>query len=109
MRIGPHQAEPGHMSAPDPILSKAKPEWSVQAPGGGLWHDKAGNTWVSPWDPNVWDYNRDGRVDSGDAELANANSTSIVSGSALRLVTLPNKPIAVAPVSPRNARAGWTL
>jgi hypothetical protein len=41
----------------DPILSKAKPEWSVKAPGGGLWHDKKGNTWVSPWDPHVWDYN----------------------------------------------------
>lgn len=43
----------------DPILSKAKPEWSVKSPTGGLWHDKAGNTWVSPWDPNVWDYNLD--------------------------------------------------
>jgi hypothetical protein len=43
----------------DPILSKAKPEWSVQRPGGGLWVDKAGNTWVSPWDENVWDYNLD--------------------------------------------------
>lgn len=41
----------------DPILSKAKPEWSVKAPGGGLWHDKKGNTWVSPWDENVWNYN----------------------------------------------------
>jgi hypothetical protein len=43
----------------DPILSKAKPEWSVQRPGGGLWVDKAGNTWVSTWDENVWDYNLD--------------------------------------------------
>lgn len=41
----------------DPILSKAKPDWSVQKPGGGLWEDKAGNTWVSPWDERVWDYN----------------------------------------------------
>ncbi len=41
----------------DPLLSKAKPEWSVRKPGGGLWEDKAGNTWVSPWDENVWDYN----------------------------------------------------
>ncbi|HET7230633.1 MAG TPA: putative glycoside hydrolase [Longimicrobium sp.] len=41
----------------DPILSKARPDWSVKAPGGGLWHDKKGNTWVSPWDPNVWNYN----------------------------------------------------
>ena len=41
----------------DPILSKARPDWSVRAPGGGLWHDKKGNTWVSPWDENVWNYN----------------------------------------------------
>jgi hypothetical protein len=43
----------------DPILSKAKPEWSVQRTGGGLWVDKAGNTWVSPWEEAVWDYNLD--------------------------------------------------
>jgi hypothetical protein len=41
----------------DPVLSKAKPEWSVKNPSGGLWKDKKGNTWVSPWDKSVWDYN----------------------------------------------------
>jgi hypothetical protein len=41
----------------DPILSKAHPDWSVRTPGGGLWVDKAGNTWVSAWEPAVWDYN----------------------------------------------------
>ncbi len=41
----------------DPMLSRAKPEWSVRQSGGGLWRDKAGNTWVSAWDPNVWEYN----------------------------------------------------
>jgi hypothetical protein len=41
----------------DPILSKAKPEWSIKNPSGGLWVDKAGNTWVSSWDPDVWEYN----------------------------------------------------
>ncbi|HSL71599.1 MAG TPA: putative glycoside hydrolase [Longimicrobiales bacterium] len=41
----------------DPILSKAKPEWSIKTQSGSLWHDKAGNTWVSAWDPNVWEYN----------------------------------------------------
>lgn len=41
----------------DPLLSKAKPEWSIRNPSGGLWMDKAGNTWVSAWDPNVWEYN----------------------------------------------------
>ena len=41
----------------DPILSKSRPEWSIRRPDGSLWQDKAGNTWVSAWDPNVWDYN----------------------------------------------------
>jgi hypothetical protein len=41
----------------DPILSKAKPDWSVRKADGSLWVDKAGNTWVSPWDERVWDYN----------------------------------------------------
>jgi hypothetical protein len=43
----------------DPVLSKAKPEWSIRNPDGGLWVDKAGNTWVSAWDDDVWDYNLD--------------------------------------------------
>ncbi len=43
----------------DPILSKARPDWSVKQPNGELWVDKAGNTWVSPWDKDVWDYNLD--------------------------------------------------
>ena len=41
----------------DPILSKAKPEWSIQNPSGGIWVDKAGNTWVSTWNEEVWEYN----------------------------------------------------
>jgi hypothetical protein len=41
----------------DPMLSQAKPEWSIKNPSGELWRDKAGNTWVSAWDPNVWEYN----------------------------------------------------
>jgi len=43
----------------DPILSKARPEWSIRTQEGGLWRDKEGNTWVSAWDPAVWDYNID--------------------------------------------------
>lgn len=43
----------------DPVLSKARPAWSVQTAGGGLWVDKAGNTWVSPWNRDVWEYNLD--------------------------------------------------
>jgi hypothetical protein len=41
----------------DPVLSKARPEWSIRTPGGALWRDKAGNTWVSPWDERVWSFN----------------------------------------------------
>jgi hypothetical protein len=41
----------------DPMLSQAKPDWSIRNPTGELWRDKAGNTWVSAWDPNVWEYN----------------------------------------------------
>jgi hypothetical protein len=41
----------------DPILARNRPEWSIRTPGGGLWVDRAGNNWVSPWDPNVWEYN----------------------------------------------------
>lgn len=41
----------------DGLLSKAKPEWSIRMAGNSLWHDKQGNTWVSAWDPNVWEYN----------------------------------------------------
>ena len=41
----------------DPMLSVAKSEWSIKNPSGGLWQDKAGNTWVSAWDRDVWDYN----------------------------------------------------
>jgi hypothetical protein len=41
----------------DPLLSKAKPDWSIRKAGGDLWRDKQGNTWVSAWDPNVWEYN----------------------------------------------------
>jgi hypothetical protein len=41
----------------DPILAEARPEWSIRTPDGGLWVDRAGNRWVSPWDPEVWEYN----------------------------------------------------
>lgn len=41
----------------DPMLSQARPDWSIKDPGGALWRDKAGNTWVSAWDTNVWEYN----------------------------------------------------
>jgi hypothetical protein len=41
----------------DPMLSAAKPDWSIRKAGNELWRDKQSNTWVSAWDPNVWEYN----------------------------------------------------
>jgi hypothetical protein len=41
----------------DPILSEARPEWSIRNPNGGTWRDRTGHSWVSPWDRRVWDYN----------------------------------------------------
>jgi hypothetical protein len=41
----------------DPVLSKARPDWSIRTPQGDLWRDKKDNTWVSAWDQNVWNYN----------------------------------------------------
>ena len=41
----------------DRRLSDVKPEWSIRTPDGALWRDKQGVSWVSPWDPEVWEYN----------------------------------------------------
>lgn len=41
----------------DPLLANARPQWAIRTPDGGIWTDRAGNHWVSPWDPNVWEYN----------------------------------------------------
>jgi hypothetical protein len=41
----------------DRRLSGVRPEWSIRTPEGGLWRDHQGVSWVSPWDPNVWDLN----------------------------------------------------
>lgn len=41
----------------DPVLSRAKPEWSINDIGGGLWRDWKGQTWVDPTVQEVWEYN----------------------------------------------------
>jgi hypothetical protein len=41
----------------DPILSEARPEWSIRSPDGSVWVDREGHTWVSAWEPEVWNYN----------------------------------------------------
>jgi hypothetical protein len=43
----------------DPILSEAKPDWSIRKPDGSVWQDREGHTWVSTWDDRVWSYNLD--------------------------------------------------
>ncbi|CAN5643886.1 hypothetical protein BH23GEM9_BH23GEM9_07030 [soil metagenome] len=43
----------------DPILSKARPQWSIRKPDGSVWVDREGHTWVSAWEPEVWSYNLD--------------------------------------------------
>jgi hypothetical protein len=40
----------------DSHLARARPEWAIRTPSGGLWTDKAGNRWMSPWDERVWEY-----------------------------------------------------
>ncbi|MBW3573002.1 MAG: putative glycoside hydrolase [Gemmatimonadetes bacterium] len=41
----------------DPRLSRLKPEWSIRTPGGAVWRDRQGLSWVSPWDRDVWEMN----------------------------------------------------
>lgn len=41
----------------DPMLSAERPEWSIRNPDGDVWLDRSGNSWVSPWDERVWEYN----------------------------------------------------
>jgi hypothetical protein len=41
----------------DPRLARLRPEWSIRTPDGGVWRDRQGIGWVSPWDRNVWEAN----------------------------------------------------
>jgi hypothetical protein len=43
----------------DPLLSGAKPEWSIRQADGSVWRDREGHSWVSAWEERVWDYNLD--------------------------------------------------
>jgi hypothetical protein len=43
----------------DPILSQARPAWSIRRQDGGVWLDREGLSWVSAWNRDVWDYNLD--------------------------------------------------
>ena len=41
----------------DPRLARLRPEWAIRTQGGGVWRDRQGLSWVSPWDRNVWEMN----------------------------------------------------
>lgn len=41
----------------DRNLPKKKPEWGVKRPDGELWTDHKKNTWVDPYNHDVWEYN----------------------------------------------------
>jgi hypothetical protein len=47
----------------DKYLPKKKPELGVQSSAGGLWKDRAGYTWLNPYDKRTWDYNIDLAID----------------------------------------------
>ncbi|MEF3279596.1 MAG: putative glycoside hydrolase [Elusimicrobiota bacterium] len=40
----------------DNIIPKTIPEFSVQNINGGIWKSKNGDTWVDPYNKNVWEY-----------------------------------------------------
>ncbi len=42
----------------DPVLTDAKPEWSLKSRATGkLWADTANYNWANPYNTEVWDYN----------------------------------------------------
>lgn len=41
----------------DQALAGARPAWTIRQEDGSVWRDRSGNSWVSPWDPEVWEYN----------------------------------------------------
>ncbi len=43
----------------DPVLASAKPELAVKTPGGTIWKDRKGQSWVDPAAREVWKYNVD--------------------------------------------------
>lgn len=40
----------------DPIFAKSKPDHAIQLTAGGVYLDRAGESWVNPFDQYVWDY-----------------------------------------------------
>ncbi len=40
----------------DKIFSTANPQFSVKNPDGSVWRDRAGNSWLDPYNKEVWEY-----------------------------------------------------
>lgn len=40
----------------DNLLATAHPEWAVHGPGGSLWKDREGLSWIDPFRKAAWDY-----------------------------------------------------
>jgi hypothetical protein len=41
----------------DPRLARLRPEWAIRTPEGGVWRDRQGTPWVSPWSRDAWEAN----------------------------------------------------
>lgn len=40
----------------DPCVASMKPEWALHTKDGALWKNKHGDSWVDPYNPQVWNY-----------------------------------------------------
>jgi hypothetical protein len=41
----------------DPVAAALNPAWDILQEDSTIWHDKKGDAWVSPFNPEVWEYN----------------------------------------------------
>ena len=41
----------------DPAAASLNAGWTIKTPAGGQWQDEKGNTWVNPYNRDVWEYN----------------------------------------------------
>jgi len=41
----------------DPVAAGLNPDWDIRAEDSTVWRDKKGDAWVSPFNPEVWEYN----------------------------------------------------
>ena len=41
----------------DPVAAALNPAWDIRTEADSVWRDKTGEAWVSPYHPDVWEYN----------------------------------------------------